>query len=63
MNWVNVNNELPPIGRHVLTYEGGEIPMPIKVNYIHNYNYEWGYGNSENITHWLPLPEGPNDER
>lgn len=66
--WVSVKDRLPftKLGLfkrecpHVLTYEIGSPSMPIKVNYIHNLENEWAYGVTENITHWMPLPEVPN---
>lgn len=57
--WISVNDHLPLIKHHVLTFETGEIPMPIKVNYIRNYENEFAYGKTENITHWASLPESP----
>jgi hypothetical protein len=70
--WISVKDGLPIIKLsgfldrecpHVLTYEisstSRPISMPIKVNYIQNYKNKWAYGKSENITHWMPLPEVP----
>ena len=56
--WISIKNRLPIIGKHILTYEK-YARMPIKVNYIHNYENEFSYGKKENITHWMPLPELP----
>lgn len=58
--WISVTDRLPLISHHVLTYEKGA-SMPIKPNYIHNYENEWAYGNTNNITHWHALPESPKD--
>lgn len=56
--WISVEDILPLIKHHVLTYEAGAV-MPIKVNYIHNYENEFAYGKAEDITHWHALPESP----
>ncbi len=53
--WISVKDRLPEIHVHVLTYEPKSIGrMPLKVNYIHNYENEFMYG--DGITHWMPLP-------
>jgi hypothetical protein len=58
--WISVKNRLPEISRQVLTYEKDAV-MPIKVNYIRNYEGQFSYGKTENISHWMPLPNEPND--
>lgn len=57
--WISIKDRLPEISKQVLTYETGNPAMPIKVNYIHNYENEFAYGRNKNITHWMPLPEPP----
>ena len=57
--WLSINEVLPKISQHVLTFESGGVSMPIKVNYIRNYENEFSYGKTKNITHWMPLPEAP----
>ena len=57
--WISIEDEFPKIKQHVLTFESGNIPMPIKVNYIHNYENEFAYGQTRNISHWMHLPYEP----
>ncbi len=59
--WIKCSERLPEIRKHVLTYQADAI-MPIKVNYIHNYEGEFAYGASNIITHWMLLPEAPKDD-
>lgn len=56
--WISAKDYFPPISQHVLTYEKNA-RMPIKINYIRNYEYTWAYGQQEDITHWHTLPEAP----
>jgi hypothetical protein len=57
--WISIKNRLPEMLQRVLTYEEGSTTMPIKVNYICNYENEFSYGKTKNITHWHLLPEAP----
>lgn len=58
--WINLDEAVPEAGKHVLTFELGAPPMPIKVNYIRSdYKLEFAYGDTSKITHWMPLPDHP----
>lgn len=58
--WIDINEAWPEVSKHVLTFEIGSIAMPIKVNYIANqFTQKFAYGDTVNITHWMPLPDHP----
>lgn len=72
MNWISVKDQLPPINTNVILYDGSEV-----FSGDMNINFEgkqyWGnqpcdgmcYGwyKKNPITHWMPLPEPPKDEK
>lgn len=58
-SWVSVDDRLPEMKVHVLTYCDDHPNMPMTVNYINNYEKQWAYHHTKNITHWMPLPEIP----
>lgn len=61
--WISVKERLPEIDEQVLTYEEGYPRLPIKTNYIlNNYLNTFAYGNMNKITHWMPLPNPPEDK-
>jgi hypothetical protein len=59
INWINVEDELPPVGERVLTYGGWGIMMD---EYVIS-NVRWFKGNrdeyNDEVTHWarINLPE------
>ena len=57
--WINVNKELPENGVLVFTY----LVSNKKVGHCQCLkNYVTEYGNHDEITHWLPIPELPTIE-
>ncbi len=67
MNWIKIEDRLPKKGESVgYTYDGKSIRRDV---YYLGFNGTWESENSAgwyiteiNITHWLPMPEAPNDE-
>ena len=57
--WIRVKNILPELEGKVLTYSKR---YGIKFNYRSiNYNGWANHDAKERITHWMPLPEKPNE--
>lgn len=54
--WISVNDRLPERFKDVLTYD---LNGKIATNWVAEENY-FAYGR-EFVTHWMPLPEPPND--
>jgi hypothetical protein len=61
INWINVEDELPPVGEQVLTYGGWGIMMDEYVAPISNARWFKGDRDEYNdeVTHWarINLPE------
>ncbi len=70
MEWIDVNDELPEEGEHVLTYikDGFYAVDYLIISPVPPAPYVWGcqlYDEWEVVTHWMPLPFPPsanNDE-
>lgn len=75
-NWISVNDQLPPIGQEVLVYVPSKIerdrnPVTSLVRLIRHeaardFYWDNNYGGSnihlqESVTHWAPLPNGPEE--
>ena len=66
--WIPVAERLPLYGQDVLavrTYGDGEKCREVLMAHIAVWNEETGekWWNATNITHWMPLPEPPKEER
>jgi hypothetical protein len=66
--WISVKDRLPPyIGKKILVVNGhGNIKMMAFWNKVGN-NWTWldcdgHFNNTNDITHWMPLPEVPKEE-
>jgi hypothetical protein len=59
-NWIDVNDEKPNPGSEVLIYCAGMISLT--AYFGPQYDEEWDEMDAEEITHWMPLPERPEDE-
>ena len=65
--WIPVTERLPEEGKFVLVYgdlypnkhDGGVIAVSKRMDW----NYWQGFGRERNITHWMPLPEPPKEEK
>jgi hypothetical protein len=55
--WRNVHTELPPYGDHVLAFNGSCVQEDCCFGEADEWDSE------TNVTHWMPLPEGPKLER
>lgn len=60
-NWIDVNDEKPTPGSEVLVYCAGMISLTAYFGPQHD-DEEWDEMNADEITHWMPLPESPEDE-
>ena len=66
--WIPVEERLPLYGQDVLavrTYGDGEKCQEVLMAHVAVWNEETGekWWNATNITHWMPLPEPPKEER
>ncbi len=64
--WISVKDELPPIETHIILYNG-DVIFGLYSDDWHGKNYfttnfEQFLG-VEDVTHWMPLPEPPNEQR
>ena len=77
MNWINVKDELPPcnyeiedgyVSQSVIVTDSGYHPS-IGFGHLHEdgkwqiYKGEVDFMNPEEITHWMPLPKPPKEEK
>lgn len=68
-NWIPVTERLPNVDEKVLTfarnkYDGSwfmDITSWTGVRNHDEYRF-WGYGDSMKVTHWMSLPEPPEEE-
>lgn len=57
--WRDVNEEMPEEGAEVLVSNDGMI----EISFYNQGDYEWdAVDGGVGITHWMPLPESPEDE-
>lgn len=59
--WISVEERLPEYGRYlVITRKGNAGPKAHTATY--NHMGWWTHSNFGDITHWMPLPEPPEEE-
>lgn len=70
MNWISVKEQLPEDGKFILVSYTSLCPFSnniIRSSQTSHYNIVSGFswkphkGYKETITHWMPLPEGPDE--
>lgn len=54
MNWIKVEDRLPEEHQTVIAYMKNIRNPDIKIQVI-----QWWTGDTEEISHWMPLPEPP----
>ncbi len=64
--WISVEDDLPEVFKHVLVNIPGMSPFPTVQDAFREKNGMW-YSNgfrygADEITHWMPLPKGPEEE-
>ena len=70
MKWINVRDRLPEINAQVLLWIKWERGDHAGMGYRWGDESDWGWAVSEkkclggtiDITHWMPLPEGPKED-
>ena len=62
--WIPVTDRLPEDGSDILAYaENGEDARIVPANYDRGTWFDCCFNRvTENITHWMPLPEPPKEE-
>ena len=60
MEWISVKDKFPENGELVVTYSTSTKRIG-NSNCLKSYVVE--YGNYSEVTHWLPLPDFPSDEK
>ena len=69
--WISVDDALPKCGESVLAWSdscGGSDPGAWEAYFTadHKWRVEhhaYQFYDSVNVTHWMPMPKGPDDER
>lgn len=63
MEWINVKDGYPPINVRVLVYQAGGVygGYEIDIEYRCDDRFWNDQGLVSEITHWMPLPEPPED--
>lgn len=63
MEWISVKDRIPDVGEWILIYapvkESGLIEIAMLDILVGFINPALGYGSFKNVTHWMPLPAGP----
>lgn len=60
--WIPVSERLPPLGESVIAVSEGFMPKEMWLDH----NHEWhAADNSEEdcVTHWMPMPEPPEEKQ
>ena len=66
--WISVEDGLPEEKQFVLVYGKNLYPNKhdagcMAVSWHIDYNYWFGFGRTGKITHWMPLPEPPREQK
>ena len=57
--WIPVTERLPEYGQRVIAHSGGVVAHTVHFCYFWNKDYDsW-----QRVTHWMPLPEPPKEEK
>lgn len=56
-NWIPVTERLPERGQEVIVYSGGVLKPEVYAWYFLDKDYD----NWARITHWMPLPDAPEE--
>ena len=60
--WISVKDRLPDFGQFVLTYSQMEAGHWVWLYGAVQYNGYFVHTNPDSITHWMPLPEPPQEQ-
>jgi hypothetical protein len=59
--WISVNDRLPECGdNYIILKDDGVSPYTFAIAW---FDRTWDFPNSSEITHWMPLPEPPKEEK
>jgi len=62
MDWIDVDDQMPEERVTVLVaIRTPGIPFTIAYHFAHNWHA--GFGESVDVTHWMPLPEPPEKQK
>lgn len=59
VKWINVDDDLPELEQYVLVYGNKRASHAMRIDWYSHTCERWMI-NADN-THWMPLPEPPND--
>jgi len=66
MKWISVKDRLPEIGDWVLVFTKVKDQSLIEIALLGMFegffNPQLGIGTMKNVTHWMPLPDGPDED-
>lgn len=65
-DWISVKDRMPEVYKRVLVINNHLMIYAAEYLYLDDDHY-WNYQHCcecgvDNVTHWMPLPEGPKDE-
>ncbi len=58
--WISVKDKLPKDDEYVLTYSKDHRPHQ-QIGFYSTFSEQWLQTSSAYPSHWMPLPESPND--
>ena len=58
-DWIPVTERLPEQGQEVIVYSGGVLKPTVSAYLFWDKHYD----NWARITHWMPLPDGPESKK
>ena len=61
MNWISINDALPSSSGAYWTFNGGDEKPTVIQQRVHMYNDDHKQFNCHTVTHWMQLPEPPNE--
>jgi len=62
--WISINEKLPILGEFILFCGNGPEPLPTQYGFYsgEEFGFVTGISVFKNVTHWMDLPEPPEDE-
>lgn len=60
-DWIKIKDKLPDKNQRVLVYRSKQYDNKIEISFYSTLSTRWMGDSFYNVTHWMPLPEHPND--